>query len=65
MKPNDHREDYVRATLERGEHGWLATPFPVQDSGMLSTLARADALIRRPPHQEALAAGAEVEILRL
>jgi molybdopterin biosynthesis enzyme len=28
-------------------------------------LARAEALIRRPPHQEALDAGAEVEILRL
>ena len=65
MKANEHREDYVRARLERGEHGWLATPFTVQDSGMLSTLARADALIRRPPHQEALAVGAEVEILRL
>ena len=45
--------------------GWLVTPFPVQDSGMLSTLAQADALIRRPAHQEALAAGDEVEILRL
>jgi molybdopterin molybdotransferase len=65
MKANDHREDYVRARLERGDHGWRATPFPVQDSGMLSTLARAEALIRRPPHQEALDAGAEVEILRL
>ena len=65
MKANDHREDYVRARLARGEQGWLVTPFPVQDSGMLSTLARAEALIRRPAHQEALAAGAEVEILRL
>ena len=65
MKANDHREDYLRAKLERGSHGWLATPVPVQDSGMLSTLARAEALIRRPPHQKALEAGAEVEILRL
>ncbi len=65
MKPNDHREDYVRARLERGEQGWRVTPFRVQDSGMLSTLARAEALIRRPPHQPVLAAGAEVEILRL
>ncbi|HVE22563.1 MAG TPA: gephyrin-like molybdotransferase Glp [Acidocella sp.] len=64
MAANDRREDYVRAGLERGEHGWLVTPFPVQDSGMLSTLARADALIRRPAHQGALVAGAEVEILR-
>ena len=64
MTANDRREDYVRSRLERGERGWLVTPFPVQDSGMLSTLARADALIRRPPYQEALEAGAEVEILR-
>jgi molybdopterin molybdotransferase len=61
MKANDHREDYVRAKLERGERGWLVTPFLVQDSGMLSTLTRADALIRRPP----LEAGAEVDVLRL
>jgi molybdopterin molybdotransferase len=65
MKPNDRREDYVRATLERGPQGWLVTPFAVQDSGMLRTLAQADALIRRPAHQEALAAGDEVEIIRL
>ncbi len=65
MKPNDQREDYVRARLERGPQGWLVTPFAVQDSGMLRTLAQADALIRRPAHQAALAAGDEVEIIRL
>jgi molybdopterin molybdotransferase len=65
MKANDRREDYVRATLARGDYGWLVTPFSVQDSGMLTTLARANALIRRPAHQEALAEGDEVEILRL
>ena len=51
MKPNDQRDDHVRATLVRDQGGWVATPFPVQDSGMLRTLARADALIRRPAHQ--------------
>ncbi len=61
LKPNDQREDYVRATLQDG----IATPFAMQDSGMLRTLARADALIRRPPHQAALEAGAPVEILLL
>jgi molybdopterin molybdotransferase len=65
MKPNDQREDYVRATIERDAAGWLVTPFPVQDSGMLKTLARATALIRRKPHDPALESGAEVAILRL
>jgi molybdopterin molybdotransferase len=65
MKPNDQRDDYVRAGLVREQDGWVATPFPVQDSGMLRTLARADALIRRPAHQAALEAGEQVEIIRL
>jgi molybdopterin molybdotransferase len=65
MKANDQREDYVRATLSRDADGWVATPYSVQDSGMLRNLARADALIRRPAHQGALAEGARVEIIRL
>jgi len=65
MKANDQREDYVRATLARDETGWLATPFPVQDSGMLRTLAHATALIQRSPHESAQPAGAEVRIIRL
>ena len=32
---------------------------------MLTALAQAQALIRRPPYQEALAPGAMVEIIRL
>jgi molybdopterin molybdotransferase len=65
LKPNDQREDYVRASLTRDGSGWLVTPFTVQDSGMLRTLAHATALIQRPPHDPARAAGAEVQILRL
>jgi molybdopterin molybdotransferase len=65
MKPNDQREDYVRATLTRDESGWLATPFPVQDSGMLRTLAHAAALIHRRPHDSAQPAGAQIQIIRL
>jgi molybdopterin molybdotransferase len=65
LKPNDQREDYLRAILTRDASGWLATPFPVQDSGMLRTLAHATALIQRPPHDPALPAGAEVQIIRL
>lgn len=63
MKLNDQREDYVRALLERDESGWVVTPLPVQDSGMLSALSRAGALIRRPPHAPAAEAGTLVEVL--
>ncbi len=65
MKPNEQREDYVRATLQRQDGMLLATPFATQDSGMLRTLAEADALIRRPPHQPALPQGAAVEVILL
>jgi molybdopterin molybdotransferase len=65
LKPNDQREDYIRATLTRDAHGLAVTPFPVQDSGMLKTLANATALIQRPPHDPALEAGAQVQIIRL
>ena len=65
LKPNDLREDYLRARLERDGAGWVAVPLPVQDSAMLNALAQAQALIRRPPCQEALASGAMVEIIRL
>ena len=65
MKSNDQREDYVRATLSRDVDGWVARPYSTQDSGMLRNLAGADALIRRPAYQGALAKGARVEIIRL
>ncbi len=65
MKPNDAREDYVRALLAHDGAGWVATPLPVQDSGMLRALAQAGALIRRMPHAPAAAVGEAVEILRL
>lgn len=65
MKANDVREDYVRATLTRLDGELIVSPFPVQDSGMLRTLAQADALIKRPSCQAALEAGATVEIIRL
>jgi molybdopterin molybdotransferase len=65
LKPNDQREDYIRATLTFDAAGWVATPFPVQDSGMLRTLAQAGALIQRPPHDPARAPGDSVQIIRL
>ena len=66
LKANDRRADYLRATLGADSAGRLvATAFPTQDSSMMATLARADALILRAPHAEALPAGAEVPVIRL
>ncbi|AXS40425.1 gephyrin-like molybdotransferase Glp [Breoghania sp. L-A4] len=63
---NDRRQDYLRARLSRDASGRLvATPFVLQDSSMLATLAAADALIIRAPHAPAAAAGDAVSIVRL
>ncbi len=63
---NDRREDYLRAAILRAEDGSeTVQPFDRQDSSMLATLARADALVVRPPHAGPLAAGARVPVLRL
>lgn len=59
---NDKRFDHLRATLTTDAEGRLvATPFAKQDSSMLATLARAEALILRAPFAPALPAGAVVE----
>lgn len=66
LKANDQRQDYLRATLTRGNDGGLiASPFPRQDSAMLSLIAQADALIIRPPHAAAANIGDVTEILPL
>ncbi|MDE8349773.1 MAG: molybdopterin molybdotransferase MoeA [Acidocella sp.] len=65
MPPNDSREDYVRANLQRDGYEWVATPFGKQDSGMLRTLANAQALIKRQPYDPAKSADDIVEIIRL
>jgi molybdopterin molybdotransferase len=66
LKPNDTREDYVRARLVRQPDGTLAVePHAVQDSSMLSVLAWADALLVRPPHEAARRAGETVQIIDL
>jgi molybdopterin molybdotransferase len=66
MKANDKREDYIRGSLTVGTDGYaVATPFPVQDSAMVSALARADVLILRPPFAPAANAGDQVSVLPL
>jgi molybdopterin molybdotransferase len=65
LPANDRRQDYLRARLSHQDGAAVATPFPVQDSSMVSRLAWADCLIVRPPLAPALAAGERVEILML
>jgi len=66
MPPNDARDDYMRATLTRASDGTLiATPLPVQDSSMLSTLAAADCLLVRPANAPAGKRGDRCRVVRL
>ena len=66
LPQNDLRTDYLRATLATTSDGvTTATPFPRQDSGMLSTLSLADALLLRPPHALAAPRGSVVDVIRL
>jgi molybdopterin molybdotransferase len=66
LAANDTRQDYMRARLERVPDGLpVATPHKVQDSSMLSVLARSDALLIRRPHAPAARAGERCRIIRL
>lgn len=66
LKANDKRQDFLRATLERTSDGSLvATPFAKQDSAMLSTFAKADGLVIRPPFAPESKSGDAVDVIRL
>lgn len=65
MAANDRRQDYVRAKVEFGADGPVATPFPIQDSSMLRTLADAEGLIIRAPFAPESAAGAPCRVMML
>jgi molybdopterin molybdotransferase len=66
LPANDARQDYLRATLIPCPDGLpLARALPAQDSSMLGVLAKADALIVRPPHAPAAEAGDACRIVPL
>jgi molybdopterin molybdotransferase len=66
LPENDERADYLRATLSAApDDGWLATPFPTQDSSMMQALAKADCLVVREPFAKALRAGEPCSIVKL
>jgi molybdopterin molybdotransferase len=55
------RTDFVRARWDSGE----LAPLPSIDSGVLSSLAKADALVLRAARSNALPAGQPVEAIAL
>ncbi len=64
LPANDERADYLRATLNEGPEGLVATPFPVQDSSMMLPLAKADCLVIREPYAPAAKAGSRCQIVK-
>lgn len=66
LRANDARQDYLRARLDGTGAGLpVATPFEAQDSSMIRVLARAGALLVRPPQAPAARAGDPCRIVRL
>ncbi len=66
LKANGDREHWMRARLAYSDLGdAMAHPYGDQDSSLVTVFAEADALLRRPAHAPAVAAGERVEILRL
>jgi molybdopterin molybdotransferase len=61
LPANGPRTDYMRAALRDG-HAYVAA---IQDSSMLLTLARAQCLVVRRPHDPPRAAGDSAEILMI
>lgn len=62
LPPNGPREHYMRATITADGR---VRPAPRQDSSLLHVLAQSDALLVRPPHDIARAAGETVEIVKI
>jgi len=66
LPANDHRQDYLRATLRRREDGELEVrSYGKQDSSQMKIFARSDCLIVRPPNGAAVAAGDRCPVLML
>lgn len=65
LAANDERQDYLRARLEPGPDGPLATPLPNQDSSLMAPLAQADCLLIREARAPAAKAGSPCMILKL
>lgn len=65
VSANDHRQDYIRAAIEERGGKLTATPFTVQDSSMLRTMAASGGLIIRAPFQPASETGDPCRLLMI
>lgn len=65
LPPNDHRQEYLRATLTVRDGAETASSIGQQDSSLLGNLAAANALIVRAPNAPAAKAGERCSVLRL
>jgi len=64
LAANGPRDHYIRAHAVPGADGSRrVAPFPDQDSSLVTVMAQANALIRRPPHAPAVAAGETVTVM--
>lgn len=64
LTANGARQDYMRASLVRGDDGVVvATPLAMQDSSLVKAMAEADGLIVRPPHAPPARAGAMCRLI--
>lgn len=65
LPANDHRQDYLRARIERDPDGRLiATALDRQDSSMVAYLAGADGLLIRAPHAAGAKQGDPCQVIR-
>ena len=66
LPANDHRQDYMRATMTVAPNGKrTVSAFTAQDSSMQRTLQSSQALILRPPNAPEARTGDSVSVLLL
>lgn len=66
LSENSERQEYMRARIERDEHGDLfATPFSRQDSSLVRVFADANGLLIRPPNAKAAKSGETCDVILL
>jgi molybdopterin molybdotransferase len=65
VRPNGHRDEFVRARIADSDDGALLEPLGGRESHMIVRAAAADALVLVPRGDDDLAAGSVVSFLRL
>jgi molybdopterin molybdotransferase len=65
MAANDLRQDFVRAIARETPDGLIVTPYTVQDSSMLRTLADANCTLMREPFAPAAESGSACRVMML